>query len=203
MSNRNYKKGAPHRDSKLFIIVAEGEREDEYFSFFHNQNQRIKISLAPREKNASAPNHFLNRLEKFKQEERWNPKDDDVVWFVLNVDLWKREPIDELINFCKNDKTLNIAISNPCFEVWLLYHLLDNLENIGDNLKNELHLKTMETFEGSYHPIPSTFCPRIQHATANAKVKDENPSHAFPNPKQTKVYLLAEQLIEKLGKNWL
>ena len=136
MSNRNYKKGAPHRDSRLFIIVAEGEREDAYFSYFHNKNQKIRISLAPREQNASAPNHFLNRLEKFKQEEKWIPKGDDVIWFVLDVDLWKREPIDELINFCKNDATLNIAISNPCFEVWLLYHLLEDIENLGNNLKN-------------------------------------------------------------------
>lgn len=30
-NNRNYKKGAPHRDSRLFIIIAEGEREDAYF----------------------------------------------------------------------------------------------------------------------------------------------------------------------------
>ncbi len=32
--NRSYKKGGRHRDARLFVIVAEGEREDAYFRYF-------------------------------------------------------------------------------------------------------------------------------------------------------------------------
>lgn len=194
-NNRSYKKGAPHRDSRLFIIVAEGEREDAYFQYFHLKNQRIRISIVPREQNASAPKHFLNRLEKFEKEGLWSPKDNDALWFVLDVDAWKREHIDELIAACEKDKNWNIAISNPSFEVWLLFHLIDNLEELSVHLKHELHLKAKNY-------SPELFCPKINKAIINAKENDTTPSHIFPNSKQTKVYLLAEQLIEKLGINW-
>lgn len=201
MPNRNYKKGAPHRDSRLFIIVAEGEREDEYFSYFNGKNQRIQIKIVPREEHASAPNHFLSRLLKFQQNGLWNPKDNDVLWFVLDVDLWKREHIQELITACENDKTWHIAISNPCFEVWLLYHILETLEDIEGNFKNELHLKSQNIGFKGYNP--HLFCPLIESALQNAKNNDTSATHDFPTPRQTKVYLLAEQLLEKLGKNWL
>jgi len=32
--NRSYKKGGRHRDARLFVIVAEGERKDAYFRYF-------------------------------------------------------------------------------------------------------------------------------------------------------------------------
>ena len=147
--------------------------------------------------------HYLFNIiylekDKFQQEEQWNPKDDDVLWFVLDVDKWKRESIQELIDACEKDNIWHIAISNPCFEVWLLYHLEENLDVIGDNLKHEVHLRTQTTGKG----IPANFCPKVVTATENAKKNDSAPSQIFPNHKQTKVYLLAEQLIEKLGKNW-
>ena len=201
MPSRNYKKNLPHRDSRYFVIVAEGEREDAYFQFFNGKNQRIRIEIVPREDNASAPTHFLNRLAKFKEEAGWNPKNNDVAWFVLDVDKWKQEQIYELIEHCKDNEVVNIAISNPCFEVWLLYHLLDDLTDLSDNLKNELHIRAQNKGLKGYHP--STFCLLLETAIQNAKNSDTLPTHEFPNLKQTKVYLLGEQLLEKLGKNWL
>jgi hypothetical protein len=140
-------------------------------------------------------------LLKFQQDGLWNPKDNDVLWFVLDVDLWKREHIQELITACENDNTWHIAISNPCFEIWLLYHILENLEEIEGNFKNELHLKSQNKGLKSYNP--RLFCPLIETALQNAKNNDTTATHDFPILRQTKVYLLAEQLLEKLGKNWL
>ena len=201
MPNRNYKKNLPHRDSRYFVIVAEGEREDAYFQFFHGKNQRIRIEIVPREGKASAPTHFLKRLAKFKEDAGWNPKDNDVAWFVLDVDMWKTEQIHELINYCEQNDLLNIAISNPFFEIWLLHHLTHDLTDLSNNLKNDLHIQAQKNgFEG-YHP--STFCPLLETAIQNAKRNDTSPTHSFPNAQQTKVYLLAEQLLEKLGNNWL
>jgi hypothetical protein len=198
MSNRSYKKAQGlHRDHRTFVIIAEGQREDAYFQYFNGKSTRFKIIPVERNENASVPKHFLNRLEQLKDSEVWIPKEQDVIWFVLDIDMWKRAEIDALINYCKNDASLHIAISNPCFEVWLLYHILDNLEDMGTNLKHELHLKTEGT---GYNP--NDFCPLIEHAITNAKQKDTNNNHLYPNVKETKVYLLAEQLLEKLGKNW-
>lgn len=40
-TNRAYKRGEAHRDALLFVIVAEGEREDRYFGWFDQKSQRI------------------------------------------------------------------------------------------------------------------------------------------------------------------
>lgn len=66
--NRAYKKGAPHRDAHLFVIVAEGEREDGYFGWFHERNQRIRVRIVPREPGHSAPAHCLDRVNQFIEE---------------------------------------------------------------------------------------------------------------------------------------
>jgi hypothetical protein len=198
-TNRKYKKGEPHRDSRLFVIVAEGEREDEYFSFFHEKNQRVRIQIVPREGNASAPKHFLERVKTIQQQKLWIPKENDALWFVLDVDKWKMEHIDELIQLCKQKKNWNIAISNPCFEVWLLFHIIDNLVNCEYPLKTELDIQSKLLGYRGYSA--SVFCPKIEQALENARQNDDN-NHSFPSEKQTKLYLLAEQLLEKLGKNW-
>ena len=46
--NRSYKKGLPHRDARLFVIVAEGEREDAYFRWFHPDTVCPLIDYAAR-----------------------------------------------------------------------------------------------------------------------------------------------------------
>lgn len=116
-TNRAYKRGEPHRDMRLFVIVAEGEREDEYFSWFDQRNSRIRVQIVPREGHASAPNHFIKRLETFFR--------------------------------------------------------------------------------------PELTCPEISTAIRNAALQDQaSRMHQFPDNMRTKVYLLAEALIEVLGNNW-
>jgi len=47
--NREYKKGAPHRDYRKFIIVAEGMREDDYFNYFNKLTPRVEVKIVARE----------------------------------------------------------------------------------------------------------------------------------------------------------
>ncbi|UKJ09401.1 hypothetical protein [Solitalea lacus] len=61
--NREYKKGKHHRDFRKFVIVAEGQREDEYFNFFGELNRRVVVEIVPREEGKSAAKHLLERLE--------------------------------------------------------------------------------------------------------------------------------------------
>ncbi|MEN9609213.1 MAG: hypothetical protein RLZZ628_27 [Bacteroidota bacterium] len=192
MKQRSYKKGNPHRDCRLFVIVAEGEREDEYFSFFNEQNQRIQVKIVPREANASAPKHFLERLDKFKEKGEWIENQGDMLWFVLDVDRWKREHLEDLIHATQISKQWHIAISNPSFEVWLLYHLCSEINVNETNLKNLLHQKVSTGYNRD------TFCTKIAQAMENAKNADTHPNQIFPNIMQTKVYLLALEMLSVL-----
>jgi hypothetical protein len=197
-TNRAYKRGEAHRDARLFIIVTEGEREDRYFGWFDRKSQRIRVQLVPRHEQASASKHFLNRLRQFLDGEDINTQIGDSVWFVLDVDNWTRESIDELIIACNQNNNWHMAISNPCFEVWLNLHkgpLPDNEEDC-DALKTMLNTRHRGGF------LPNTICPLLEDAIKYAQEADTHPEQVYPDKMQTKVYLLAAAMKAVLGQNW-
>lgn len=197
--NRGYKKGNPHRDARLFVIVAEGEREDKYFAWFNEKNQRIKVKIIPREQNKSAPNHFLERIDKFITNGWWASEENDTLWLVLDVDRWPRTEINNLIEECSKKTNWNIAISNPCFEVWVLFHLKQRVEK-GVGGCQKLKEIVNEALEGGFHP--DKLCPLIDEATRNSRMTDQDPESDYPELITTKLYKLSEKMLEMLGSNW-
>lgn len=197
--NRDYKKSVgKHRDARCFFIVAEGEREDVYFSWFERRSKRIRIEMIPRKSVSSAPKNMLTRLQKFLPENAKQPGDQ--IWFVLDVDRWKRESIDELRDLCSTYDGWEVAISNPCFEVWLYFHFDDPRK------ANANSAKDFKRLLGSLHTsgyAVEHFAPKISEAARNARQDDPTPTHDYPDQwATTKVYRLAEEMLKFLGKNW-
>jgi hypothetical protein len=198
-ANRSYKKGGPHRDFRKFVIVAEGQREDEYFAFFNKINQRIQIILVPRDKGKSATKYFTERADQYIDQYGIEPE--DLLWFILDVDRWKRSEIDDLFQCCNNKKNWNIGISNPCFEVWLYFHFGNPSDTKAKNC-SELKLALSKLTHGGYKL--ETFANEIETATKMARVADKNARHYFPELLNTKLYQLGEQMIKFMGNknNW-
>lgn len=196
-TNRNYKKGKPYRDFRKFIVVAEGEREDNYFGFFNDLNRRVNVQIVEREEGNSAVKHLIERLNSYNYKHGIEPE--DLVWFVLDVDRWPREHIDELNQYCEQEENWFLAISNQCFEVWLFYHLDSEIPaelDTAKKLKRALNDRT----PGGYNR--DSFVLLMKEAADNASLVDLHSTHYFPEPGTTKVYALAYQLLEFLGNNW-
>lgn len=197
--NREYKKGAPHRDARLFIIIAEGEREDAYFrSFISSDISRLKVLIIDREENASAPKHFIDRLNKAERESNYSPEVDDQVWFVCDVDRWRKQ-IEELRFLCEGKSNLNLAVSNPCFEVWLHFHS-GSISFPNDTNCTQLKSSLPKTLAGEFNP--KHYGLRIRLAAKHAREADTSPESQFPDVMQTKLYKLAESMLEVLGNRW-
>lgn len=196
--NRGYKKGAAHRDCRKFIIVAEGVREDEYFRYFNKLTPRVEVNIVNREKGQSAAKHLLERVRR--HDSKYGIEPEDFVWFVLDVDRWPRKEIENIFQNCTTDPNWNISISNPCFETWLHYHFLTE---IPAGLETAAKLKTNlnNLVPGGYKK--TTFTRLIRVAIKNSKNCDKHREHYFPEKNVTKVYLLADQLLEFLGNNCL
>jgi len=113
--NREYKKGKPHKDYRKFIIVAVGEREDEYFSYFKRITPRVDVEIVQRDGGKSAAKYLIGRLGDYDY--RYGIEPEDQVWFVLDVDRWPRREIHDLYQNCEAEPNWNVAISNICFEV--------------------------------------------------------------------------------------
>lgn len=194
--NRAYKKGDPHRDARLFIIIAEGEREDAYFRSF--DAPRLKVLIVNREKDASAPKHFIDRLSKAESEGNYSPEVGDQVWFICDVDRWRRQ-IEELHFLCEGKSNWNLAISNPCFEVWLHFHS-GSISYSNDMNCTQLKGSLPKTLAGEFNP--KNYGLRLRLAAKNAREADTSPESHFPDVMQTKLYKLAESMLEVLGNRW-
>ena len=62
-------------------------------------------------------------------------------------------------------------------------------------MKREVHRK----FPNGFHP--EDVCPFIDQAASRARKADVNQGF-FPDLMKTKVYLLAEEILALMGKNW-
>ena len=135
LTNRLFERVAPSREAKSIFIFCEGaKREFDYFEYFKELDSRINIEvykLHPHENNS--PLGLLNIAEKcmIKSDDNPNPKysfiDGDEVWIVLDTDkdkeLSRESQIEVIQKKCGELTNWNLAQSNPCFEVWLYYHL--------------------------------------------------------------------------------
>ena len=188
-----HKPAASRKPKPKFLIIAEGEREDLYFGYFEKQSgdYDVNVEIVPREDGKSAPKHIDDRLEKYKDSEKWLPSYGDQLWFIFDVDKWG-EQLHELVKECEHDSRWHIAISNPCFEVWLHYHNNASISGMTtcDDLKRELQRQKLGHFD------TKIYAPQIEAAIINSKATDTHPGQLFPAELQTKVYKLAEQLLD-------
>ena len=121
----------PFLDPKpTILIVCEGEKtEPQYLEGFSRacRNPRVRIKLAHEH---GVPMTLVRTAKQYKKEAEQDAareKDDnlayDFVWCVFDVDEHS-----EVANVkeMSRDNDIDLAISNPCFELWLLLHFRDN-----------------------------------------------------------------------------
>ena len=135
LTNRSFEREAPVREAKSIYIFCEGvKREYQYFDYFKEMDSRINLEvyqLHPHDDNS--PLGLLSIAKKciILDDETSKPKysfqKNDEVWIVLDTDIDKdesREPqIETILKEIDKIDNWNLTQSNPCFEVWLYYHL--------------------------------------------------------------------------------
>lgn len=201
---RGYRKSEQKlRDYSLFAIACEGStREPEYFSPFDSTN-RIKVDIITRDENDDKDNQFRSSPSYVRQKiEDYVRKYDldsemDSLWCVIDVDRWTQRQIDDLYDFCRGKANRHIIISNPCFEIWLLYHKKKSLEDL--EIRTAQDAKKLLHEIGQYYYVK--YIPDMPSAIVNAKAADCLSDSYMPEIKTTKVYKLAEALLNHLGNN--
>ena len=132
------------RDDRLFIIACDDTfAPKQYFDFF--RLTRVKIHVVPTTDGTSVAAHVLRRLLEFEHDP------DDELWMLLDTDHCTQGT--HLQGFTgalreASQQGVQVALSNPCFEFWLLLHHLDETAasalTLGGHPKpaNGGHLKT-------------------------------------------------------------
>lgn len=191
------------RDARLIVIASEGANtEPQYFRGLaaKYQNSKVKIHLLERENpGESSPKHVLETLDDFQGKYDW--ENGDEFWLVIDVDRWGDAKLAEIAQVSVQ-KDYNLAVSNPCFELWLLLHLKSLDDYTSETLtefkvnarinanRNRLEAELLEIL-GEYNKKnlnPGRFLPHIEVAVERAR-KLDNPELRWPNDLGSRVFI--------------
>lgn len=195
------------RDAKLIIIAAEGELTEK--DYFHGvaisskyRNSKVHVEFLSRGNSNSDPKACISSLNSFKKQ--FSLGKNDELLLVCDVDRWGSKKLSEIYKLSKQ-KSYLIAVSNPCFEVWLLLHhiniseystqKLEDLKNGGCSaVINEIRTKGFK-YNKSKLRI-NDYINNVEHAVKQAKILDPE-KLAWPNGFGSQVYLLVGSMINR------
>jgi len=185
------------RDPKpTILVVCEGKvTEPEYLRGLQSvcRNPRVTIEVA---KEHGVPKTLVKIAKRYKEEakERADREEDenlayDSVWCVFDIDA--HPEIGEAKEMAR-DNAIDLAISNPCIELWLLLHFQ---ENPGAQLGAKMRtLLTKHVPHYDKHVDFAAYATGYPHAVTRASKMDQaaeeaNEPHRNPT---TGVYKLTE-----------
>ncbi len=182
----------------MLIIATEGEvTEKQYFELFRLRSSRVQVKVLETGDGKSAPKHVVERLRSFRREFELTKHDE--MWLVIDTDRWPEQQLSE-VAASATQLNIGLAVSNPCFELWLLLHHFDpakipadaNCGNIVDLLREHL---------GAYNQTNiqrEPYEPYIPDAIRRAEIMDVAPAERWPNAIGTRVYRLM-QVVESFN----
>ena len=194
---------------KQIIIAMEGsETEPRYFDSLKSKLRSTNVTLLKRKRTRSSPSDVLKQLDREKRERKKVREHNAVIeyWAVIDKDNRPPEELNKIANHAKC-KNYHLADSNPCFELWLLLHYkplnqFSGLEASGDNSACSQVERQLEKLDRSYDKDKkgkldtSKYMPIINTAIQNAKETDPQPQDRWLNRIGTRVYLLAQSIID-------
>lgn len=204
------------RDTRLVVIASEGKcTEGIYFKTLAIEyaNPRVHVHILERceeEKNNSCPEYVLKQLNDYKGQ--YDLESEDELWLVIDRDRWKEAMLSRVTKECSQKDYLHVAMSNPCFELWLLLHLIDATMLTPDEqqkwFENRRKSKTADPYLkvrlreelGSYQESEYNALKLIKNidiAIERTKSLDKNLLDRWPQTLGTRVYLLAESVMNQ------
>ena len=199
-SSRFPRRHHPTREPRRVLrVLTEGETtEPGYLSGWARRNARIHLDLDPSD-TGMTPDALVRRAkEHVRRNRRRSKREDphfDEIWCVFDTDEHPNLPraIDDA-----RQSGIEVAVSNPCFELWLVLHVEDQTAHVHrrdvQRRANELGLsdgKKITNAAGSQ--LIKTFETAKQRARALDERHEGNDSPPRSNP-STDVWRLVDRI---------
>ncbi len=186
---------------KVFIFTEGSVTEQRYFQEFiqYYVIPQARVNVINRESFLSSPGSVIDYVIKFECKIRKNEPEiskNYVYWLVLDTDSWGGNlamTVDEA-----SQRRFEVAISNPCFEIWQLLHYQE-AESV---IANESLLCSKSAINQAIHAFNVSglnkrdYFPKTKFAIENARILDVNPNHRLLPQIGTRVYLLVKLLLD-------
>jgi hypothetical protein len=190
------------RDDRLFFIACDDTfAPEQYFNLF--RLPRIQISVISTKDGTSHARHVLKRLIEFSANRF---AENDERWMVLDLDhLAGPNHIKGLVSALRSARKLGvkIAISRPCFEIWLLLHHEDEqaiehlltARQVEKELRSRLGEYNKTNLKAEHYPYTA-----VVLATERARRLDQCVKGGIiPKSNTTRIY----KILDSIGVNAL
>ncbi|HEX6507158.1 MAG TPA: RloB family protein [Chloroflexota bacterium] len=185
------RKVAIHRPRKTLLVFCEGERtEPEYLQALKRQPfvrdvAAVDLHIENRRQGA-VPMALVTLAAEARDRAIDEEAEIDEFWCVFDVEWPRNHPkLKEAIDLARRNE-IQVAISNPCFELWLILHFREQ----GGWLNNQQASKIRRQLDGSrgkelnpakYMPLVKDAAQRAAkmeelHRRNGARFPDDNPS---------------------------
>lgn len=186
---------------KVFIFTEGSVTEQRYFKEFiaFYKIPQARVRVIDRGSTNSSPNSVIDYVIDFQKTIRKNESGISrhyVYWLVLDTDRWGANlarTVDDAYQ-----RNFDVAISNPCFEIWLLLHYQD-----ADSVKNnESVLCSKNAIKRAIHANnisgsnEKDYFVKTNIAINNSQLLDVNHIHRIPSQIGTRIYKLVSLLLE-------
>ncbi len=182
------------RTKPLYVIAAEGRvTERIYFeSFEPGRNGGFRIDWVSNPKDRSHPLEVVKRLIQAERDRR-GVETRAEYWAVIDRDSWDEADLSKAWAQIKERGNFHLALSRPCFELWLYLHLRENRPFCDRQECVRVLTEVCPTYEKSRYD-PALFLGGLADAIRRARSLDERPEEAWPSQQGSRVYRLAEKL---------
>lgn len=104
--------------------VAEVGYCQDFKHFLANQDAKVNVVNHWKQTKGKAPWQVIEWALNFKDSEKISEKDLDQIWCVFDIDHFLKQDNESFTKALKKAKAnhINIAWSNPCFELWPMLH---------------------------------------------------------------------------------
>jgi len=187
------------RDDRLFIVACDDTyAPKQYFEFF--DIPRVQVHVVETVGGTSSARHVLDRLLQFER----SREEDDELWLMLDTDHYtSKRHIRSFLAAIKRAKLkgVRVALSKPCFEIWLLLHHLEDAAVTGladaseveELLRATLGEYNKKGLKEKHYPIES-----VPDAIRRAEQLDAAVGGGdIPNGNTSRVHLLWRAIIDK------
>lgn len=165
-----------------------------YFDLFRTAREHpLQYKPVSNPKDKSKPGEVYDRLDRaFRAYERSR----DEGWLVIDRDAWTESELDDV---CRKARArgYHVALSNPCFELWLYLHKRDNRpfadRHECQRALGEILANYSPDRKGSFDP--QGLREGIEAALERAAALDQHPDTPWPRHQATRVYRLVRKLM--------
>lgn len=182
------------------LVVCEGRvTEPEYFDGLRREEENRLVDVRI-DNEGGAPKTIVERaanVKKNSEEEARRARDEnlkyDEVWCVFDVDEHPKLPDARQQ---ARDNGIKLAVSNPCFELWLLLHFCEQNAHV----ERKAVVKLLKTHLRDYHKHVPFEALREGYSDAVQRARQLDRRHievgAEGDNPSTNVYLLTERIRE-------